>query len=272
MLTRYGPWAVITGASSGIGRALVDRIAGEGIHVVLVSRSPEALAETGRAVGRHGVQHRVVVADLSRPDGPSRVITACDDLTVGLLASNAGDGTPQDFVDAPIEQLRRELHLNATAHLELVHHFATLMAARGSGGVLVTSASGGRHGMPHFANAGAAKGYVHHLAEGLHHELRGSGVDVTALLPGNVDTPLVDKLGIDRALVPAFISPAQAADEALRALRAGKATHIPGRLMRRTLPLVPRSLSVRLNGRLMAGAAASRDRRTADPEVAQVAE
>lgn len=253
---RYGPWAVVTGASSGIGRAFVDRVAREGLDVVLVSRSQERLATIGRDVSqRHGVRHLVVPADLGSEEGPAQVIAACEGLDVGLLFSNAGDGRPRDFVDADIEALRRELLLNASSHLELAHHFAGPMVERGRGGLLFTSASGGRHGMPHFANGGAAKGYVHHLAEGLHHELRPSGVDVTALLPGNVDTPIVDRIGLDRASLPSLISADQAADEALRALLAGRASHIPGRLLRTTLPLVPRPLSVRLNGRLMLAAA-----------------
>lgn len=254
----YGPWAVVTGASSGIGHAFAHHLARAGIHVVLASRSTERLAEIGQDLTtRHGVDHRVVGVDLSEPDGPQALIAATTDLDVGLLVSNAGDSAPRDFLDHPIEALQEELRLNATSHLELVRHHGARLVQRGGGGIILTSATGGFHGMPHMANAAAAKGYLHHLGEALHHELAPAGVDVTVLMPGNVDTPLVARLGFDPSDFPlSMMTPEAAVAQAMRALHAGKVRVVPGRALRTMLRLVPRAASVRMNGRLLSRAMA----------------
>lgn len=255
---RYGPWAVVTGASSGIGRAFVDRLAADGVNIVLASRSAERLREVGRELATtHGVDHRVVAVDLSDGAGAQTLIDATDDLDVGLLVSNAGDGVPRDFLDHELDELHRQLALNATSHLELTHHFGRRLVQRGKGGIILTSASGGRHGIPHMANTAAAKGYVHHLGEGLHHELAPAGVDVTVLLPGNVDTAIVERIGLRRSDFPIpLMAPDAAVGQAMRALTHSTATLVPGRALRLALSILPRRLSVRLTGRLMARAMA----------------
>lgn len=254
---RYGPWAVVTGASSGIGRAFAEYLAGAGIHVALASRSAERLGEIGESLtAAHGVDHRVVQVDLTDPAAPRALIAATDDLDVGLLVSNAGEAVAKDFLDHELDELQRQVVLNATSHLELTHHFGRRLVARGRGGIVLTAASGAFHGMPHLANAAAAKGYVHHLGEALHHEFAPAGVDVTVFMPGNVDTPLVEHLGLDPASLP-LMSPEVAVTQAMRALRSGTATMVPGRTIRWSMRLMPRRLSIRVNGALMRRAAAT---------------
>lgn len=267
---RYGPWAVVTGASSGIGRAFADHLAAEGMHLVLVARSADRLREVGRDLAAaHGIDHRVVAVDLSERAGAQALIAATEHLDVGLLVSNAGDGVPRDFLDHDLDELHGQLVLNATSHLELTHHFGRRLVSRGHGGIILTSASGGRHGMPHMANTAAAKGYVHHLGEALHHELAPAGVDVTVLLPGNVDTPIVDRIGLRPSDFPLSLLPAEAAvRQAMRALTRQRATFVPGRALRLALHTMPRRLSVRLNGSLMARAMA-RNAANAAAEAAQ---
>lgn len=255
---RYGPWAVVTGASSGIGRAFVDRLAADGVNLVLASRSAERLREIGRELATtRGIDHQVVAVDLSERAGAQTLIDATEDLDVGLLVSNAGDGVPRDFLDHELHEVQRQLILNATSHLELTHHFGRRLVQRGKGGIVLTSASGGRHGVPHMANTAAAKGYVHHLGEGLHHELAPAGVDVTVLLPGNVDTPIVERIGLRPSDFPfPLLTPDAAVGQAMHALTHSTATLVPGRALRLALGTVPRRFSVRLNGRLMARAMA----------------
>lgn len=255
---RYGPWAVVTGASSGIGRAFADHLAREGVHVVLASRSAERLGEIGAEVtARHGIDHRVVPVDLSEPTGATRLIEATDDLDVGLVVSNAGDGVPRDFLDHELDELHRQLVLNATSHLEIVHHFGQRLVRRGGGGIILTSASAGFHGLPHMANVAAAKGYLHHLGEALHHELAPAGVDLTVLLPGNVDTPVVARIGLRPTDFPMpLMAPTAAVEQAMRALTAGVATIVPGRVLRYALKATPRRALVHLNGRLIGRAMA----------------
>lgn len=254
----YGPWAVVTGASSGIGRAFAEHLAGEGVHVVLAARSADRLRDVGRELtATHGVDHRVVAVDLSDGSGAQTLVHATEDLDVGLLVSNAGDGVPKDFLDHELTELHGQLTLNAISHLDLVHHFGRRLVDRGRGGIILTSASGGRHGIPHMANTAAAKGYLYHLGEALHHELAPAGVGVTVLLPGNVDTPIVGRIGLRPSDFPLpFIAADVAVEQAMRALISRTATLVPGRALRLALSAIPRGASVRLNGRLMARAMA----------------
>jgi uncharacterized protein len=261
----YGPWAVVTGASSGIGRAFAEELAAAGLHLVLAARSTERLEMVGGELSRtHGIDHRVVTVDLSRPDGAASLAAATSELDVGLLISNAGGGRPGQLLDQPLDDLHARLILNATSHLDLVHAFAPRFVSRTRGGILLVSALGALHGLPNMAHESAAKAYVLNLGEALHHELAAARVAVTVMLPGNVDTPIIDAFGIDRAAMPIRPQPAQrAVRETLAAFLAGRPTHIPGRTMRLLTRLLPRSRSIRLNGRLLGEAAnrlAERDR------------
>ncbi|WP_432139631.1 MULTISPECIES: SDR family NAD(P)-dependent oxidoreductase [unclassified Streptomyces] len=253
---RYGPWAIVTGASSGIGQAFAEHLARQGIHLVLVSRTTDRLRELGNALtAAHGVRHRVLALDLEEPDAATRLVEATADLDVGLLVSNAGAGRPGLLLEQDLAALHKRFQLNAVSHLELAHHIGRRLVARGGGGILLVAALGG-HGIPHMAHDSAAKGYVLNLGEALHHELKGAGVDVTVLLPGNVETPIIDKLGIDRKWMPLRTLPADTAvREAMRALAKGRPRHVPGRLMRNLSRLLPRALSVRVNGRMLGRAA-----------------
>ena len=256
-IASYGPWAVVTGASSGIGRSFAEQLAAAGLHVVLASRSTDKLEALGRDLARaHGISYRVVTVDLSRPDGASALVAACSDLDVGLLVSNAGGGHPGRLLDQPLDDLHARFTLNAVSHLDLVHAFAPRMVARGRGGILLVSALGAVHGLPNMAHESGAKAYVLNLGEALHHELAAAGVRVTVMLPGNVDTPIIDAFGVDRSAMPIRPQPAdRAVRETLAAFLAGRTMHIPGRLMRVMTRLLPRSRSVRLNGRLLGQAA-----------------
>ena len=253
----YGPWAVVTGASSGIGRAFAENLAAAGLNLVLASRSTDRLESLGRGLSQsHGIAYRVVTVDLSRPDGASAVVDATEDLEVGLLVSNAGGGRPGRLLDQTLQDLQRRFTLNATSHLELVYAFARRFAARGRGGIVLVSALGAIHGLPNMAHESAAKAYVLNLGEALHHELAPAGVDVTVLLPGNVDTPIIEAFGLDRSDLPIRPQPAErAVQEAVAAFLKGRPTHIPGRMMRLMTRLMPRGLSVRMNGRMLGQAA-----------------
>src|SRR5690348_4254742 len=258
-IASYGPWAVVTGASSGIGRAFAEQLAAAGLHLVLASRSTEKLDALGGELARtRGISYRVVTVDLSRPDGASSLAAVCADLDVGLLISNAGSGRPGRLLDQPLEDLHSRFTLNAVTHLDLVHAFAPRLVARGRGGILLVSALGAVHGLPNMAHESASKAYVLNLGEALHHELAPAGVQVTVMLPGNVDTPIIDAFGVDRASMPIRPQPAErAVRETLDAFLAGRTLHIPGRLMRIMTRLLPRNRSVRLNGRLLGQAASN---------------
>jgi uncharacterized protein len=253
-LSSYGSWAVVTGASSGIGLAFARRCATDGLNVVLAARSADRLRALGRELP--AVDHRVVPVDLSHPDGAAELLAATADLDVGLLVSNAGDGRPGRFLDQEPDDLRQRLTLNTVTHLELAHAFGRRFVARGGGAMVLVAALGAIHGLPNMAHESASKAYVLNLGEALHHELAAAGVKVTVMLPGNVDTPIIDRFGLDRARLP--IRPFQvgkAVDQTVHALLAGRATIIPDRRVRVAARLTPRGVSIRMNGRMLGEAA-----------------
>jgi len=258
MQTMFGPWAVVTGASSGIGEAFARALAADGLHLVLVARRTDRLTALGAELSRtHDVEHRVLTVDLARPDGPATVVEATTGTDVGLLVSNAGAGHPGRFVEQDVDDLHRRLRLNAVSHLELSHAFGRRLAARGHGGMVLVSALGASAGIPNMAHEAGSKAYVDALGTALHHELAGAGVKVLVMRPGNVDTAVIDSFGLDRADLPLRpITPAAAVAETLAALRRGRAAHLPDRRMRLMNRLIPTPLAIRMNGRMLGQGAA----------------
>src|SRR6266436_9133366 len=117
---RFGPWALVTGASSGIGKEFARQIAASGINVVLVARREDLLKEVGGEFSkRYGVEHRVVVLDVSREDFIRQLAPATDDLDIGLVVSNAGTGNPGEFL-----KLDRQLH-QATLRVSTMAHWTS---------------------------------------------------------------------------------------------------------------------------------------------------
>jgi uncharacterized protein len=252
--SRFGPWAVVTGASSGIGREIARAVAASGLNVALVARRVAQLAELGRELGtRFGVSHLTVQADLSVPEGVEAVFAATSGVDVGLFVGNAGFANPGELWRLDRSELLRAVHLKANANLLLVHHFAPALVTRGRGGILLTSSIGGLNGVPYVSSTAALEAYVLTLGEGLHVELARYGVRVTTLLPGPTLTESMAKMGVEPAEMPVKpMSAERVALEGLRALQANRATHIAGRLNRITSRLMPRSFATRLMG-LMIG-------------------
>src|SRR4029077_12780161 len=200
---RFGPWALITGASSGIGKEFARQIAASGIHVALVGRREPLLRTVGaECTQAFGVEHRIIPLDLSEPDFLPVLADATRDLDIGLVVSNAGTGNPGSFIKKNRDDLLIDVRLSVTAALELCHHFAPILVKRGRGGILLVGAMGASHRVPYMANSGAAKAYVSALGQALHFELKEQGVHVTVLTPGFVDTPVIPKLLEDPGALP----------------------------------------------------------------------
>jgi uncharacterized protein len=250
---QFGPWAVVTGASSGIGREFADQLAAAGINVVLVARRQEMLRDLGAELNRrYGVDYRAVGADLSAPDALTPTAEATADIDVGLLVSNAGAALPGPFVDSDLQSQRAILRLNTAAHLGLSHHFGERMARRGRGGIVLVSALGAIHGVPYLAHTAATKAYVSSLGAGLHGELAKQGVHVTVLHPGPTRTPALAVFGLDPDKMPISpMAPDVCAREALRALERNRAHCIPGRVNRVTAALVPAAVTRSMMSRML---------------------
>jgi uncharacterized protein len=250
---QFGPWAVVTGASSGIGREFADQVAAAGINVVLVARRLAMLQDLGTELAEnYGVESRVVAVDLSEPAALTPIADATADIDVGLLVSNAGIALPGPFLDSSLQAQREILRLNTAAHLGLSHHFGERLARRGRGGILLVSALGAIHGVPYMANAAATKAYVASLGAGLHGELAKHGVHVTVLHPGPTRTPAMGDLGLDPEKMPISpMAPDVCAREALRALARNRARCIPGRVNRATAALVPAAVTRSMMSRML---------------------
>src|SRR6267143_5823575 len=260
---RFGPWALVTGASSGIGKEFARQIAASGINIVLVARREDLLREVGAEFSkRYGVEHRVVVLDFSREDFIRQLASATRDLDIGLVVSNAGTGNPGEFLKQDRQLLRETLRLGAMAHLDIAHHFGQQLGERRRGGIILAGAMGAENGVPMMANDGAAKAYVHSLGEALHFEFKPLGVCVTVLAAGFTNTAVLGKFGLDPKSMPLKpMSVEQSVSEALSGLCKNRSKVVPGRLNRIMNALVPASLARRLEadllGKGLAGKAAS---------------
>jgi len=144
---RFGPWALVTGASSGIGKEFARQIAASGIHVALVGRREPLLRRVGaECTQASGVQHRIIPLDLSEPDFLPVLADATRDLDVGLVVSNAGTGNPGEFLKLDRQLLQATLRLNTMAHLDITHHFGAKLAERRRGGLILIGSTGGNWG------------------------------------------------------------------------------------------------------------------------------
>ena len=252
MLERYGPWAVVTGASDGIGRAIAQRAAADGFNVLIAARSEATLRDLGRELERlHGVQVRVVPVDLSHSDGVATLLSEAERLDAGLAVLAAGFATAGDFLRSPASDELEMIAVNVTAVAALTQAFARRMAERGRGGIVLFGSLLGWVGVPGEANYAATKAYVQTLAEGLHRELKPRGVDVLAVAPGPVHTGFADRAGMT---MKSAATPEVVAKATWTAL-GRRTTVVPGVLAKvltaatKSLPRGPRSAVL---GRVMA--------------------
>jgi uncharacterized protein len=160
-------------------------------------------------------------------------------------------------------ELLRIVRLNVISHLSLTHHYGRKLAQRGRGGILLVSAMGASEGIPYMANDSGTKAYVASLGTALNYELRKLGVNVSVLLPSPTDTPVIAELGIDPGSMPLKPMPVeQCVAEGLAALNTNRPTHISGRIYRIMMALMPRSLLVNFNGKMLHKAVAHKQTHT----------
>lgn len=206
---RYGLWAVVTGASDGIGREFAVQLAGHGLNLVLVARRESVLAELANSLAAgHGIQARALALDLAGPGAAQRLAAATGDLDVGLLAASAGFGTSGNFLEANLDQELEMIDVNCRAVAALSNLFGRRFARQGRGGIILMSSLLAFQGVPRAANYAATKAYVQTLAEGLSLELAPAGVDVLACAPGPVHTGFAARadMRMGMALKPADVA------------------------------------------------------------------
>jgi short-subunit dehydrogenase len=218
---KYGPWGLIAGASAGIGRAFAVSLARRGLHLVLIARREEPLAELSESLmAAYQIDTLPLRQDLSASDAAGRIREATAHLDVGLMVYNAVLSEPGPFLKQRPDALKRLIATNCTAPLLLCNGFAERMARRGGGGIVLMSSMSGFHGTPYVAAYAASKAFNLVLAEGLWYELQSAGIDVLACCPGPTATPgFNDSLeGRRPPAFPPVLSPEQVAEQALRSL------------------------------------------------------
>ncbi len=244
---------LVTGASSGIGRALACRFAREGARLVLVARREDRLRRLAAELNKTGstAGATVIVADLAETGACERVAAEVGD--VDVLINNAGLGTYGRFAEQDFDEMRRMMELNMTALARLTHLLIPGMIERRSGWVLNVASMAAFQPMPYMSAYAASKSYVLEFSRSLREEVRRRGVLVTCLCPGMTRTEFFDhadygklRSGIDRMSA----DPAWVANCAYRSLLSGKAVCIPG-LRNRLSIHVQRLLPVSLVARFM---------------------
>lgn len=257
--------ALVTGASSGIGRCFAQRLAQRGADVVLVARSEQELGTaTDDLASRHGVTAEPLIADLTDETDLQRVdARLCDDTRpVDLLVNNAGFGSVGEAADIPLEREEQVVRLNALAVLHLTRSGAEAMRARGGGTVLNVASLAGYAPVPFFSVYAATKAFVLHFSLGVREELRDSGVSVTTVCPGAVDTAFSEKAGVFRPpLRWLWAEPDFVADRALEGAARGRAVVLPGpattlaAMVARLAPPSVTAWAAAATGRSLAGSA-----------------
>ncbi|MEM9022176.1 MAG: SDR family oxidoreductase [Bacteroidota bacterium] len=250
---RYGTWAVITGASSGIGRELANLLATAEFNLVLVARSQDALEALAKSLSSaHGIDVVVIQADLSREESWQKVTTETDRLDVGLFIASAGFGTSGTFGATDLDTELNMLAVNCQALFAHTHHFVRKFKERGRGGIILLSSMVGFQGVPYAAHYAATKAYVQSLGEALAVELKQHGIDVLAAAPGPVNTGFEGRAGMNLGNA---MSPVQVALPILKAL-GRRGTVLPGFLTKflvTALRTVPRWGKVRVMKIVMGG-------------------
>ena len=197
-ISKYGKWALITGASKGIGLEFSRQIAAKGLNVVLVARSEVKLKQLAISIeAEYPVKTRVVAADLTEAAGISRLFDATADLDIGLLVNNAGREDSGAFLQIPIDDAIKTIDLNIKVPLQLTKHFAAKMQARKKGGILIMSSIVAFQGVPNIANYAASKAYDLVFAEGIGAELQQSNIDVLSVNPGFTKSELSPDIDFD---------------------------------------------------------------------------
>lgn len=220
---RYGPWAVITGGSEGVGRAFALRLAAAGVHLLLVARRPGPLDATAEQCRTLGAEVRTLATDLSRPSAVVEVKAASDDIEVGLLIHNAGANTHSaPYLEGDPAAFQQVIDLNITTPLALITHFGAAMRERRHGGILLVGSLAGYLGSRNHTVYGGVKAFGRIFAESLWLELREYDVDVLELVLGVTRTPAMERVGLDFDIPGMPVSaPDEVAEEGLAMLGRG---------------------------------------------------
>lgn len=247
---KYGDWAIVTGASSGIGLELATQLADSGFNLIINARNKERLIEAERSLQEMGIHVKSVIGDVSESETIEKIIQVSVGLRVGLLVNNAGFGTSGMFVDSSLYAEISMLRVNCEAVLALTHHFLRQFKQQGKGGIIFLSSLVAFQGVPFAANYAATKAYIQSFAEALSQEMKPFGIDILAVAPGPVKSGFGQRADMN---MNSAIPPQKLGVPILNAL--GKqANVVPGlfsKLLVYGLRTVPRFVKIRIMQKVM---------------------
>lgn len=253
LIENFGEWAVVTGASSGIGLELATRLAEAGFNLIINSRTKSTLQIVQTNLqSRYFVQVKTIAADLSTEDGVQAIIDTAKNLNTGLFVGAAGFGTSGRLVNADIDEEANLVQVNCLGLLKLTYYFSQLFVSQKRGGIILLSSMVAFQGVPYSANYAASKAYVQSLAEALSIELKHSNVHVLAAAPGPVASGFGERANMNMNMT---LQPSEIGIPILKAL-GKKTTVLPGILTKvlvYSLRMLPRWGKVRIMGKVMSG-------------------
>lgn len=187
---KYGSWAIVTGAASGLGKEFASQLAAQQLNIIAVDIQEQQLNEhVAFLQEKHGITAIAALVDLAQTDFLAALTKIVGEKEVGLLANVAGLSYVGEFLDLPLENLQKQISVNCLAPMTLGYHFGQQMRQRGRGGIIFISSASAYQGTALVANYAATKAFNLILAEGLWDELRATGVDVLGFAPGATNTP-----------------------------------------------------------------------------------
>jgi short-subunit dehydrogenase len=255
-MSQNNKWAVITGASSGLGAIFAEQLAQRGLSLILTGRDEARLNEVKTRIGPN-VPVELVIGDLGTDAGVEDLITHLDGRVIDVLVNNAGFGTYGPFADIEADREHNLVGVNVDALVRLTHAVLPGMLARGHGGILNVASTIAFQPGSYQATYGASKAFVLSLSQALWAETRGTGVTVTALCPGPTETGFVGALGSDvshTAIYKRLAAPEPVVAAGLRGLDRGRAVVVPGwrlRIMATGGRLSPGWMSALMSARML---------------------
>lgn len=251
-LQKYGSWAIVTGASNGIGKEFAIQLAKIGFNVVLVARRKALLEElSDKLQNSYDIKCMSINLDLGNADAANKLDEMTSHLDIGLIVSNAGFGTSGKFIESKIDVEKSLVDLNCRSLMELSYVFGQKFAKKKRGGMILISSLLGFLGIPGSANYAASKAFVQSFGEGFHSEMKPYNVDVLTVAPGPVHTGFAEKANMKFILA---LSPENVAKDSINAL-GKKITLLPGFLTKflyfSLQPLLLRNLKIMVMGFVM---------------------
>ena len=253
---KYGSWAIITGASSGLGVEFAHQLAEKGLNLVLVARREELMVELAEKIqSKYPVEVRIIALDLAKEGFYNELAEKTSDLDIGLIVNNAGMNIEGHFYRGDLDRNIQMIRLNMEAPFTIAYEMGKKFIEKGKGGIIFTASSSSFQATPYLSHYGATKAYLLSLAESMNYEFKDKGVDVIALCPGMTESEMtkgmkgnpivmkaapVVKLAIDNLGKQAYVVPGLGnkiqAFMTQRVLGRDLSRVITGSLMKRVLP------------------------------------